>query len=196
VSGPPVPLYSLQKVKGIEKGDDFQNALCTRGLHTYHGIAEKKNGRGDPICRICGKDAIDWERLHRRNIGDVDYTLAQLKTDRFLFKRWFKELDATAWRAMDGLGPMGIRDSIRKRVRTSVGPAQPFRDGTQTPFRGNIIYYGQHATATCCRKCIEKWHGISRNRELTEEEIDYLTKLLLVYVRFKLPGLGGDCRSK
>jgi len=67
------------------------------------------------------------------------------------------------------------------------GIVQPYRDGTQTPFHGNIIYYGQHATATCCRKCIEVWHGILRGRELIAEEVDYLAELLRAYVTFKLP---------
>ena len=52
-----------------------------------------------------------------------------------------------------------------------------------------IIHYGQHATATCCRKCIEVWHGISRGRTLTEKETDYLVELLMVYIVRKLPEL-------
>ena len=72
------------------------------------------------------------------------------------------------------------------------GKVQPFSDGRQTTDKVgkmNIIHYGQHATATCCRKCIEVWHGITRGRELTEKETDYLAKLLLAYISFKLPEL-------
>ncbi len=36
-------------------------------------------------------------------------------------------------------------------------------DGRQTPREGNTIFYAQHATASCCRTCIEYWHGIPKN---------------------------------
>ena len=102
-----------------------------------------------------------------------------------------------------GLG--GFEDAVRRRVYQSVGRVyqmpkgklQPFRDGSQTTDKVGkmtIIHYGQHATATCCRKCIDVWHGIPRGRELTQEEMDYLVKLLVVYVRFKLPELGAEAR--
>ena len=71
--------------------------------------------------------------------------------------------------------------------RMDNGMAEPFRDGAQTPFQGNIVYYGQHATAACCRKCIEIWHGIPRGRQLTDEELDYLAAMLMVYVLYKMP---------
>jgi len=29
-----------------------------------------------------------------------------------------------------------------------------------------IVHYAQHATAACCRKCIEYWHGIGPVREI------------------------------
>lgn len=36
----------------------------------------------------------------------------------------------------------------------------------------------QHATATCCRGCLEKWHAIPKGRELTEEETQYVLDVL------------------
>ena len=68
-----------------------------------------------------------------------------------------------------------------------MGPAEPFCDGKQTPFKGNIVYYGRHATATCCRKYIEVWHGIPWGRDLTQQETDYLVELLMAYIAFTLP---------
>jgi hypothetical protein len=49
--------------------------------------------------------------------------------------------------------------------------------------------YAQHATASCCRKCIEEWHGIHQGRELTEDEITYLATLAILYVDERLPFL-------
>lgn len=161
---------------------------CARGLHTYHK-SPASNELGHPVCGLCGTDELDWERLHKRDMADVDYVVAQLRTDRFRDKRWCKDLDEKAVRHASRKGSNGIEEAVRKRVETSVGPAQPYCDGAQTPFRGNIVYYGQHATATCCRQCIEVWHGIPQWRELTAEETDYLVELLLAYVSSKQPEL-------
>ncbi|MGV9305492.1 DUF4186 family protein [Nonomuraea sp. NPDC003727] len=48
-------------------------------------------------------------------------------------------------------------------------PAEPYKDGEQTPCRGHPVFVAQHATATCCRTCLHRWHDIPRGRELTSE---------------------------
>jgi Domain of unknown function (DUF4186) len=55
-------------------------------------------------------------------------------------------------------------------IEKRLAPANPRRDGKQTPFRGHPVFIAQHATATCCRKCLEKWHDIPQGRPLTVEE--------------------------
>jgi predicted Fe-S protein YdhL (DUF1289 family) len=51
-----------------------------------------------------------------------------------------------------------------------LAPASPPNDGKQTPWRNHPIFVAQHATATCCRGCLEKTHRIPRGHELTEDE--------------------------
>ena len=34
--------------------------------------------------------------------------------------------------------------------------------GTQTPMKGHPIFIAQHATGTCCRECLYKWHRIEK----------------------------------
>ena len=58
------------------------------------------------------------------------------------------------------------RDFIDRRL----APADPANDGKQTPFRGHPVFIAQHATATCCRSCLEKWHGIRKGHVLDERE--------------------------
>lgn len=53
-------------------------------------------------------------------------------------------------------------DFIDKRL----GPAEPANDGKQTPYRGHPVFVAQHATATCCRGCLAKWHGMTNGRAL------------------------------
>lgn len=40
-------------------------------------------------------------------------------------------------------------------IRDRVAPVEPINDGKQTPMRGHPVFIAQHATATCCRGCIE-----------------------------------------
>ncbi|MFT8737055.1 MAG: DUF4186 domain-containing protein [Zymomonas mobilis] len=62
------------------------------------------------------------------------------------------------------------KDFIAKRL----APAEIPNDGKQTPFKGHPIFLAQHATATCCRGCIEKWHEIEAGRALNQAEQDYI----------------------
>ena len=62
------------------------------------------------------------------------------------------------------------RDFLEKRL----APALPPKDGKQTPWGGHPVFRAQHATATCCRSCLLKWHDIPKKRNLTEQEIDYI----------------------
>lgn len=66
------------------------------------------------------------------------------------------------------------RDFVEKRL----APALPPNDGKQTPWGGHPVFRAQHATATCCRSCLSKWHGIPRGRELAEPEIDYVLSVI------------------
>jgi hypothetical protein len=66
----------------------------------------------------------------------------------------------------------------RQFVRERLAPAEPKNDGRQTPMRGHPSFIAQHATATCCRGCLEKWHRIARGRELAEEEVEYVVAVL------------------
>ena len=66
-------------------------------------------------------------------------------------------------------------------------PAYPENDGKQTPFRGNPIFVAQHATATCCRKCLEKWHGITRGHILTADEQGHVIATLGRWLRSQEP---------
>lgn len=54
-------------------------------------------------------------------------------------------------------------DFLERRL----APAEPRNDGKQTPMRGHPVFIAQHATATCCRGCLAKWHGIPAGRPLS-----------------------------
>src|SRR3954462_10623364 len=65
-------------------------------------------------------------------------------------------------------------DFIEKRL----APASPANDGKQTPMRNHTAFVAQHATATCCRGCLQKWHGIPKGRALDAGEKRYVRSVL------------------
>jgi hypothetical protein len=71
-----------------------------------------------------------------------------------------------------------ILEHGRQFIRDRLAAAEPKNDGRQTPMRGHPIFIAQHATAACCRGCLEKWHRIPRGRELTDEQIEYVVAVL------------------
>lgn len=69
-------------------------------------------------------------------------------------------------------------DFILKRLASKVLS----NDGKQTPMRGHPVFIAQHATATCCRGCIEKWHKISKNKDLNDNEINYIQDVIMTWI--------------
>jgi hypothetical protein len=65
-------------------------------------------------------------------------------------------------------------DFIAKRL----APADIANDGKQTPMRGHPVFVAQHATATCCRGCLQKWHQIPQGRPMSLEEQAYVVVVL------------------
>ena len=70
-------------------------------------------------------------------------------------------------------------DFINKRLKPKYIP----NDGKQTPMRGHPVFIAQHATATCCRNCLYKWHHIDKNKELNDKEVKYIVEIIMEYIR-------------
>ena len=71
------------------------------------------------------------------------------------------------------------RDFMEKRLAA----AEPANDGKQTPFRGHPVFVAQHATATCCRGCLAKWHAIPRGHPLEAQEKAHIVAVLERWLR-------------
>ena len=56
-------------------------------------------------------------------------------------------------------------------------------DGKQTPMRGHPVFIAQHATATCCRECIRKWHKMQPGKELSQVQQDYLVDVIMTWIQ-------------
>ncbi len=106
---------------------------------------------------------------------DLETLFASLAKSAFRSKFHLSEKDR-AYMREKGLATVisHARDFVGKRLAT----AQPKNDGKQTPFRGHPVFIAQHATACCCRGCLEKWHGIATGMPLTSEQENYIVKVL------------------
>lgn len=71
----------------------------------------------------------------------------------------------------------------REFLCARLAAAEPRNDGRQTPMRGHPVFVAQHATATCCRGCLAKWHQIAAGRELTSDEIEYVLSVIEYWLR-------------
>lgn len=95
-------------------------------------------------------------------------------------------------RATAGLkGPATIRWHAYDLVTARLAAAEPRNDGKQTPYRGHPVFVAQHATATCCRGCLERWHHIAKGRELTRAELVYVVDVICRWIEREMAGAAG-----
>jgi Domain of unknown function (DUF4186) len=106
---------------------------------------------------------------------DLDSIFPRLAASSF--RRRFK-LDAKDRAYFDERGIEVVRSHARDFIARRLAPAEPPNDGRQTPWRGHPVFVAQHATATCCRSCLAKWHGIPAGRELTREEQEHVVSAI------------------
>lgn len=110
---------------------------------------------------------------------NFDYFLQKLKTSPFRakFKLKDKEKAIAQEKGLDVLRQHAY-DIVKKRL----APKDIPNDGKQTPMKNHPVFVAQHATATCCRGCLFKWWHIAQNRELTDEEIDFVVGIIMAWI--------------
>lgn len=165
---------------------------CDSDLHCFKATRKLVKESRAGACRSCGIELIDWQRVHHRSIEDVTFTFDALRRELIRHYFWHLEFDEKAMNHARRKGRRKLYEAALRRIESSVLRAgMPF-DGRQTPRAGNTIYYAQHATASCCRRCIEYWHAIPRDRDLTPEEVQYLTALVVCYLDERLTELSEE----
>jgi hypothetical protein len=101
-------------------------------------------------------------------------------------------LGAADLRYLRDHGTLRVLQHAADFIATRLAPAHPVNDGKQTPMRGHPVFVAQHATATCCRGCLEKWHGIPRGRELTAAEQRYVVDVIARWLAPAAVAAGSD----
>ena len=91
----------------------------------------------------------------------------------------FQRLQKSKFRSKFHLGPKEqnicktkgipkIQQDAFEIITKRVSKLENVIDGKQTPMRGHPVFIAQHATATCCRGCIWKWHKIKKGKLLNQ----------------------------
>lgn len=83
---------------------------------------------------------------------------------------------------VDLRGIATVRKHAEELVEQRLASAEPRNDGRQTPYRGHPVFVAQHATATCCRNCLARWHSISAGRALNEAEQSYVVDVICRWI--------------
>jgi uncharacterized protein DUF4186 len=115
--------------------------------------------------------------------ASIDATLRALARQPFRARFHLRGRDAATveLRGMDL-----VRRHAAELLAERLAPAAPRKDGKQTPYRGHPVFVAQHATATCCRSCLERWHGIPKGRALTPEEQAYAVDVICRWIETDL----------
>ena len=75
-----------------------------------------------------------------------------------------------------------IREHAYDFVTKRLADTSNVTDGKQTPMKGHPVFIAQHATGTCCRSCLEKWHHIRKNKNMTEDDIKYVVDIIMSWI--------------
>jgi predicted Fe-S protein YdhL (DUF1289 family) len=106
---------------------------------------------------------------------DLEEVFAELEKSDFRrrFRLKGKELDYLREK-----GLATVLEHAEAFVGKRLAPAEPANDGRQTPTRNHPAFVAQHATATCCRGCLAKWHRIPKGRALEDDERRYVLAVI------------------
>ncbi len=115
--------------------------------------------------------------------SNIPQKLTSLKKSKFRskFKLSQKDRDYIVVKGLET-----IKEHAYQFINDRVATDFPKNDGKQTPMRGHPVFIAQHATATCCRGCISKWHRIEKDRALNRVEVDFIVALIMGWIERQL----------
>ena len=171
------------------------NTDCENGLHSFRNVRPKKGQtyRVD-TCISCDIDIIDWERLSTLDIKDVQFTVDSLNNEWIRNYYWYRPIaeKAEKWTRKRNLSEIHKWSVKNLKTKLNPHPDDIWQDGSQTPYHGNLVEYAKHATATCCRKCLQEWYSIERKKELSNEETEYAVDLIMHYIKTRKPEISDN----
>ena len=109
-------------------------------------------------------------------MNEILYKLSKSK-----FRSSFKLKDKDI-KYIDDKGLDVIKEHCINFITERLKPKIILNDGCQTPMRNHPVFIAQHATGTCCRECLYKWHHIPKNKELSDIEVNFIVNLIMKWI--------------
>ncbi len=110
----------------------------------------------------------------------IDQALTKLDRSKFRSSFYLTKKEIAY---LEDKGMETMRRHAQDFVRQKLAPAEPVNDGKQTPMHGHPVFKAMHATACCCRGCLNKWYRVPTGRELTESEQERIVNLLMAWLK-------------
>ena len=109
----------------------------------------------------------------------IEDALLRLQSSNFRERFHLSEKDR---QYIDEKGLDTIRKHAEDFVSKRLAPDVIENDGKQTPMRGHPVFVAQHATATCCRGCLEKWYHVKKGIQLTSLQQEKIVNLIMAWI--------------
>jgi hypothetical protein len=162
---------------------------CSKNMHTFKQTrASKSQNIEKGCCTQCKSKLVDWDRIYRNDIKDFYYTKSALQFEMIRNVFWnIKDPSPEMIDKVRKLDPDELKKRVLSRLNTTLQKikSENIWDGRQTSFDDDLIFWAQHATGTCCRGCLEYWHGIDANSPITTDTYEYLQQLIIEYLKEK-----------
>ena len=114
----------------------------------------------------------------------IDKKLDSLSKSKFRssFKLRKKEYEYMMGKTIDEIEEHAFKFIVERLKCNNIN------DGKQTPMKGHPVFIAQHATGTCCRGCLYKWHHISKDKVLEDREINFVVALIMEWIKRNMKG--------
>ena len=163
------------------------------GEEVLFSSSSKSEGEGEEVLLSSSKLKGDGEEvsiyssLKSENVentvvsSDIASLFLRLSHSKFRSSFYLNQKDRDI---IANKGLATIREHAHQIIAKRLAPAVIPNDGKQTPMRHGTspVFIAQHATACCCRGCLEKWHHIPRGRLLTTQEQNYVVDVLMHWI--------------
>ena len=120
-----------------------------------------------------------WIKMKMSEKYIIDKKLERFKTSKFRSGFHLSNKDR---KYVSDKGYKVIKSHAYDFICKRLAPYPTLNDGKQTPMRGHPVFIAQHATATCCRGCLYKWHKIKAGTNLSCEQIEYVVNVIMKWI--------------
>lgn len=110
----------------------------------------------------------------------INERLKSLQKSKFRSHFYLKEKEL---HIIDEKGFEKIKEHAYDIIKKNIACYNERLDGKQTPMKNHPVFIAEHATATCCRGCIERWHHIPKTKELNDNEINFIVELIMAWIK-------------